>query len=161
MTALPAEPTNAEPSVLVELLVRVEAAKRPSRKLDALLEIAARKVEAYRVLPDPKHHAVWTPMHGLNGAVESQGCRYAAEAFTASLDAAMALCERVLPGWRRQINEDAPGKWYAGLLMPGFKRARLAGYGSERNMKTPALALISAMLKAKIAQAASPTERAV
>lgn len=70
---------------------------------------------------------------------------------TSSLDAALALCERVLPGWRRQLSEDGPSAWWASVLMPDPKKPGLAGYCCDTR-PSPALALLAAMLKALIAK---------
>lgn len=142
---------QAQTPDLKALVERVEKLTKPDRKTDALIEIVARKIEAYRVLPDPKTHAVWRPMRGLAGAVESQGTRYAAQDFTRSLDQALALCERVLPGWRRQFNEDGESAWWASVLLPDVSVGRPAGYCTNASLPTPALALLSAMLRALIA----------
>jgi hypothetical protein len=73
--------------------------------------------------------------------------------YTASLDAALALCERVLPGesWGLQNNDrgqrlEPHHKFWAaiGLYEPGGK---YQGSGA-----TPAIALLAALLKALISQ---------
>jgi hypothetical protein len=63
-------------------------------------------------------------------------------AFSRSLDAALALAERVLPGWTRGVDEQNNGRWKAGV----FDRASLAHFATEA--PTPALALCIAVLKA-------------
>lgn len=72
--------------------------------------------------------------------------------FTASLDAALALCERVLPGWTMVMDGSAPDlgtDWE--LFQPnpplGEVKARIMGTHNDRT-----LALLAAMLKALIAK---------
>ena len=67
-------------------------------------------------------------------------------AYTASVDAALALVERVLPGWQRIIGEhDRVGQnvqWRATLIQP-------PGHGVVAAWApTPALALVLALLRA-------------
>lgn len=64
-------------------------------------------------------------------------------AYTASLDATLELCARVLPGWMLTLAQ-YDGFWQAQFCGRAGKRFR--EFGSEG--KTPALALLSAMLTA-------------
>lgn len=77
-----------------------------------------------------------------------------APAFTASLDAAVALCERVLPGWKKHM-------WDAGVfgsilptaavLEPDFVRKSIKGepyIKVDGEGPTPAIALLIAILTA-------------
>jgi hypothetical protein len=72
-------------------------------------------------------------------------------AYTASLDAAVALCERVLPGWSGDIDIGKPiadsGKVGARLFPPGDGWQNYSGVGP-----TPAIALLIAILTAKEAR---------
>ena len=82
---------------LAGLIERLEKATGPDREIDALIEIEARRQEAYRVGLNDDQRAKWKPV-GSNGEVEEGGTRYHSPKFTASLDATVALIERVLPG---------------------------------------------------------------
>lgn len=66
---------------------------------------------------------------------------------TASLDATVALCERVLPGWSGDIDIGKPiadsGKVGASLFPPGDGWQNYSGVGP-----TPAIALLIAILTA-------------
>lgn len=71
--------------------------------------------------------------------------------FTVSLEAAVALVERVLPGWRWIVDGDGNA-----TLLPG----RLPGEPVEHvHASTPAIALVLALLRAKAqGEARDPTE---
>lgn len=129
---------------LQSLLERVEKAEGASSELDEAVALA---------LCDEHRFAQ------LAGATDGVGCmmyRYGHHAFhsalrvTASLDAALALVERVLPGWAVDITR---------FSRTGLGRARLwQNYDGLREYccdraATPALALLAAMLKALISQA--------
>lgn len=119
-------------AALPDLLRRVEAAKGADREL---------------------HYLIWGALQGVRQSVPADlgfyrgSLRYpdwevGGPSVTASLDAALALCERTLPGW----------EWARGMdgEMVLFK-----GYWTDRHVgraKTPALALLSALLRALIAQ---------
>lgn len=140
---------------LADLLARVEGARGPDRELDALIWLACGL--------DP---VCGSPMSGETRAgrfkfrpgqplsllvakypkfidLAAVACQPAH--VTTSLDAAVALAERVLPGFdadiniRRSDDEDmAAYLWPSGTYIGGY-----GGHG-----KTPALALLAAMLRA-------------
>lgn len=119
---------------LQDLLERVERARGPDRELDVAI--------AERLYPEictpsrrGSHHdePVWQTRDGL----------VRCECYTASVDAALALIEKVLPGlW-----------WNVGICSanPLTYSADLAD-GTERPGATPALALCAALLAALIEQ---------
>lgn len=81
---------------LSELLERVKAATGPDRELDGAIEVMARRFDAYRAGLDDTTRAHWKH----NGSTVYDGnTGYVAANFTASIDAALALVERCLPGW--------------------------------------------------------------
>lgn len=113
---------------LTAFLARLEAAEGPNRVLDA-------DIKRYLAPTERGYNQVSPP-------------------YTASLDAALALCERVLPksGWGLQSNTKGqrgqPRDCFwatVGMYEPG----RYDGAAS-----TPALALLSALLRALIANEA-------
>lgn len=61
--------------------------------------------------------------------------------FSSSLDAAVALCEKILPGWEWYVN----GSGHAGV------RETVYDMNFPGDAKTPALALLAALLRAMIA----------
>jgi hypothetical protein len=103
---------------LSELRERLENAEKPSRDLD---------VQIYRAIVLQNNYAVDF------------------KAFTKSLDAAIALVERALPGWEWDIGTyaDCHRKGYfASLVEDGFEEDGEQVFGA-----TPALALCVALLK--------------
>lgn len=74
--------------------------------------------------------------------------------FTSSLDAAVALCERVLPGWGVEVLASDRDNWRA-AVWPWISSR---GTRDERGFNysyapTPALALCLAVVRAKLAEA--------
>jgi hypothetical protein len=130
------------------LIERLSVAEVGSRELDAHVEVAVRRVEASRVLPNPATWAKWEPCR--DGYVQDPHTRYASNPVTTSLDAALALAERVLPGWAWEIRTDlagasvqaAPSWWLEGLAAPDEGGVSVDG-------KTSALAVCLGVLKAK------------
>lgn len=136
-----------------ELIERLEKATGPDREIDALLwahfdnrvvriaygEVIARKRDS---LDDVRLGFVDpTPLrsnfYGWDG-----------EAYTASIDAALALVERVLPGWGYFLRHDSDSGYVAALVYPDAFRVT-PGATNGANMAT---ALCLALLRA------SPTE---
>lgn len=128
-----------------DLLERVKAATGPDRELDAEIEVAARWLEAARIGIKPEYRAPWRANRA--GMVGDGHIDYLAPTFTASLDAALALVERVLPvcGW-------AVGKSPSGI---GWARC-IKPYQAEFYCEAPTspLALLTALLTAKIEEGA-------
>jgi hypothetical protein len=90
------------------------------------------------------------PDRDLDAALE---CAFEAwgriPAFTGSIDAALALVERVLPGWGYTIEAAMPGLGVSVHLWPPRPTV---DEGEEGEGPTPALALILALINALIAQ---------
>lgn len=57
-------------------------------------------------------------MHYDAATWSGNGKSWSAPFFTASVDAAIALAERVLPGWKRSFFENFNGKWIARVCSP-------------------------------------------
>lgn len=118
------------------LLKRVEAASGPDRELDDALSRALSGVKGAETDHWYDFWGVWT----------SAGTT---PHYTASLDAAIALCEKVLPDHRWIIDSDLDrGPRYAAQVkvrgQNWSERPRHFGY-------SPALALLAAILKATAA----------
>ncbi len=128
-----------------ELIERVEGATGPDRELDAAI---CRHTRHTAEQPDGS----W--LETFDG-----GYRHTINppALTASLDAALALCERVLPeawpGFQRNRVTDPARAWSAWLEI--FPEGAKDYDTYDFNAPTPALALILAMLQAL--QAKDPT----
>lgn len=151
----------ANREALQDLLRRVESATGADRELDALLHLICheRRVvwwegnNLYSRHPsEPSGHR-W-----IEGCIDPgeanrnwQAKDYRHPAYTASLDAALALVGTALPGWRLKLAQTVDGAWRADLLSPTIG-ARPAGYSSPLTTAPP-LALCAALLRAKIAEA--------
>lgn len=128
----------ANHEALQDLLRRVESAAGPSIDLNA----------------DILRSFGWTMAGGH--VFDPDGLReFSVPLPVASLDAALALVERVLPGWEFAIeverSTDGPTIWRVEMGDP------LRGWQSEA--PTPALALCIALLRALIARSAKPLGR--
>lgn len=110
--------TTYDLTTLRDLLVRVEAATGPDWELDYGL---------FRAFAIPGRSNDWNPSAG--------------NMFTSSIDAAVALIERVLPHSLIGLSNDRTEGWTAKVRLSCGKR-----------MPDPALALLSALLKALIAR---------
>lgn len=124
---------------LPDLLARVEGATGADREIDSLLW--------YKLIFDPE---LAKPGYGW---MKTPGIGHSAPAFTASLDQALALCSRVLPGWHVQVETHPPCKpnplgladatvWESDLDRPYYMAS----------LPTAPLSLLAAMLDALIAQ---------
>lgn len=124
---------------LRSLLAKVEGASGPSRALDGEVEVAVRWIEAARCGLKPEHRAKWRS--NAAGMVGDGFTEYMAEPYTASLDASLALVERVLPGAEYMI-----GRRYAQIDLADQSPTYWA------HTETAPLATCAALLKALIAQ---------
>ncbi|WP_447910535.1 hypothetical protein [Brevundimonas bullata] len=134
---------------MLELTARLEAAEVGSRRLDGdihrlISPDALLMTDSGSVGPikrEAKREPIGT-LHSVPGEVIAD-C-IGAEPYTTSLDAALALAERVLPGWRAQMLQHT-GYWRAHLAAPD---GRLDDDKTGRASEAP-LALCIAILKAK------------
>lgn len=122
---------------LPTLIARVEALSGPDREVDGLV------AQAFGEIPsDARWDDCW--FSGHYGAYKFHD---PAE-YTASLDAVVALAERVLPGWRWGIMT-AVGPWSrGGAFMATLDCPESSGFGMNARdaHTTPALALLLALL---------------
>lgn len=124
---------------LSKLIRRVEAATAGDREIDRLMALAASGATEDR--------SETGELRGYykGGSWVSIG---PIEPVTTSLDAALSLVERCLPGWRVAFNsdDDRGPEWAASIKPHGEK------WPAFEFAPTPALALLLAMLKALEAQ---------
>lgn len=121
-----------------ELIGKLEAAEVGSPDLDALVHVAvANDPNTYVVEPSPD--SIFSHQPGWYRTGCDLSCK--ADPVTTSLDAALALAERVVPGcsWCAETHGRKP---FANVCLSDE-----IGFGSEAS--TPALALTIAILKAQ------------
>lgn len=144
------------------LIEKLEAAEGPSRELDAEVAVALAGWE-WHGGGEPREFQRFAghwkkPGEEGYGTLEGQLCKCAESGnsepppYTSSLDAAVALVERLLPGaWREtsgpraylNIPKAVPNYWRATVQPWGPKNANTAGWGA-----TEPLAILAALLKA-------------
>lgn len=126
---------------LRELLERVEKATGPSRYLDAAVHSAfgSSSVRIDRAEPG------WVHEEGVG--------TFKVERVTASLDASIALVERMLPGWQMLWRTDAEKGAFANIAKPGEHEWQHGVDAFNAYASKPPLAILSALLRALISQA--------
>ena len=132
---------------LTDLLERVEGATGADREIDALFVAVLNNAQLRPYPPSddfgPKNRWQFWSLDGAHFLGNEGTPKFKVEPITASLDAALALLARVLPGRvvRLSISERVSTAQLTSPLRDD--RARHAG-------STPALALLSAMLRAML-----------
>lgn len=131
----------SQAKIPTELVARLEVASGPDRQIDRQIAKAI----------DPtiwKRATNWAsmPCGAPPETIERDAIRWV-PAYTESLDAALALAERVLPGWGFFLRKDNDG-CNCGLVYPEASFVT-PGCGTS---PTPALALCIAILKAAISE---------
>lgn len=124
------------------LIARLEAVETGSAELDYLIDEA---------LSEWRNIGGGFAVHKVTGERRRNSFDYSAPV-TASLDAALALAERVLPGWVYQIDVQSDLSWVLAApdwWAPALAQGPEARGGQSSVAKTPALALCIAILKAK------------
>ena len=146
--------TILDRTALESLLARVTACDGPDREVDGQIALAFGLPQAF--FAQFSKDIDGNPWRGFSN-VDGPSCfggtpkwggggrGWVAEAYTASIDAALALVGCVLPGWQWMLR----GGW-AKLWMPN---GRPPGNDFDAHAATPALALCAALLKALVAQA--------
>lgn len=146
---------------LQDLLTRVEQAQEGSRELDAEIAVALRYGgERYPNKP----LGTFSPGHvQADLGRDGWSVGWTVPAFTTSLDAALALIERKLPGWWWEVAHGTAhkgaGPYWASVYNNETLAATFDGTPDEAPGKTPALALVAALLRALSSQETKETER--
>lgn len=121
---------------LSELIARVEGATGADRDLNADL------LKAFGWFVD-----------SAGNAIDHEGRRaFTVPDLTASLDAALALAERVLPGWWPRV--ECFGEWWEAGVSNDDGRCPTPQTNCIATAPTPALALVLAVLRGKMASVA-------
>jgi hypothetical protein len=137
---------SARVTDLLDLKRRIEEAKGPDRELDCLIAVA---LAGFKTEP-PRYEGAGVrycqPMEDGRYAVPGNAPDMLVRDYTRSIDVALALVERVLPGYRPEFGKWDHG-WEASLWEP-------PEYNIAEGVvaPTPALALILALVNALIAQ---------
>jgi len=136
-------------SQLEELLERIRAAKGADREIDG--DIAA----AFEIAPShlPRVTDVGRSWLWADFVPPDDWETWEAPAFTASIDAALALVERVLPGWRLTLRQMS-SQWRATMMDAGCSPGMtlMLGFSTAEFAPTAPLAILAALLSALIAQ---------
>jgi hypothetical protein len=141
-------------SDLPALLERVKAAKGPDRELDVML------ADVLDVEPDPPLSCTfrqYVRLHSSPAKVAENANSHhnilntALPRYTASIDAALALVERKLPGTMRAVGSMEFGP-FCRLVVPNDDGGFIDGYHEVLDAKTEPLAIIAALLTALIAK---------
>lgn len=133
---------------LHELLERLEKAEGPDREIDALIVVCFRVTDNLAPWVD-KNFPVWRARS--DGHVEvvhnagEGGVNWKPESYTASLDAVIALVEKM--GWSVHFLHFSPKRQNAAICK--FNRS---DHGYEAEAKTMPIATLTAMVKALIAE---------
>lgn len=135
----------------IELLTRLRAATGPDRELDADIERAFFVGAELDAAPwEYRGKGFWIDLSEIDGFNTVD-----ARKFTESIDAAVALAERALPGWKWLVSSsdlinECEGLSYASVWLPE------ADEGNPAKAPTPALALCIAIVEALEARARIP-----
>ncbi len=149
--------TATDPATLSALLERVEQATGADREIDGLIAQTFGELspDAYWMSRNVygEETAQW-----VTGGYGGYGFPYVDE-YTASVDAALELVGRVCPGWFWSVEwcdrsgyGDGPVMALAQVAPPKEWRKLMPNHGGVAWANTPALALLAALLRAKIAE---------
>jgi len=138
---------------LTALLERVRSATGPDRYADCHLWVIAQGGDArMHVCDSSMQDFVWE--RGIDGFWVRSVVKFrAVPKYTASIDAALALTERVLPGWSIEQVGWGNGLVFASVGNYGEGENYMAGLGDA---PTAPLAILAATLSALIAKDAQP-----
>jgi hypothetical protein len=141
---------------LEDLIERVEGATGASREIDWLISEHLGDVPEHRVIEigwdyvwhrRPGEYTLWKALDGEGRSVT----HWSPPAVTASLDAVLALCERVLSGAQWDLERDAGATVVsAAVYGPEPLHGFPARYWAVK--ETAALALLSALLRALLSK---------
>lgn len=153
-------------STLTALRDRVAAATGPDRELDAEIDAALFGGRASHTFTEGTPAANLRRSYDLGtvfdhsdpltngGHVLSKQTRHSTK-ITASIDAALALVERELPGWKPKVAQEDENLWRVHLGHGSFHPTRRPDGGSSHAAgPTAALSILLALLAAKIARTA-------
>lgn len=135
----------ADIAALRELKAKVNAATGPDRELDAQLSV-------HFGLMSAEHAEYWLEwIAGLGGSCDAP---VPPSPLTASMDAAVALVERVLPGWSWEARRSGTGDSGQAMVWNPMTQPGTTQWESFRvtGCASPSLAILSALLAALAAK---------
>ena len=153
---------SAPKTDLSTLLERVRGASEGDRELDADL---ARFVLGLNVWEEPvmdfhtgRSERTTPVMSATHDGSETHRFFDGIPEWTSGLDAALALCERVLPGWSWAVFSRSydRGLYLGGPAAAVTRPVSSVLFENMTRAKTPALALCAVILSAKIAEQENP-----
>lgn len=126
---------------LPSLLTRVEQGEGADRELDAEVGVSVGRLSA-------------TLLIGDGVVTEQRQVPHRCPPFTTSLDACVALAERVLPGWDVTWNSARKKGFHDFLVIKLHEAGEKLFYppGFQGRAKSPARALLAAIIRAKMAE---------
>lgn len=136
---------------LTALIARVERLEGPDREVDCLVDALVRLRGPFVIVGPPTYDP---PRFFCNPNPEIDWIGYdllnVSPHVTASLDAVVALAERVLPGWRWGVMTAVGPESRRGPFMATLDCPESSGFGMNARdaHATPALALLLALLRA-------------
>jgi hypothetical protein len=130
---------------MTDLLTALQSAERGSRELDAKIAVYFGDRGAVSIVENDPRTSIFSHQPGWCRNDENVSIR--AGDYTTSIDAALALVERVLPGWWPSVAQVGPGKWSADIYDPSDTRSL-----SPTHAPIPPLALVIALVRAKEAR---------
>ncbi|SOC45718.1 hypothetical protein SAMN05892877_117107 [Rhizobium subbaraonis] len=132
---------------LDELIERLEKAEGPDRELDSRIWLETSPGVTRSVQHVVSATGAWPP-YDIDETRDETGRLITVPSFTASLDAAVELAERVLPGCRWGVTQgDTPEDDFQGNVWPGVQPYQ-ADFDVFGYHKSAPLALCLAILKA-------------
>lgn len=133
---------------LTTLIAKLEAATGPDRELDAEIWLET-SPGATRNLIEVKSGTGQWPPYTIDETRDASGLLIVVPSFTASIDAAVALAERVLPGWSISIGKSVHYGYWLGRTSE-VVNGDIISFEAEHS--TPSIALVIAILLAKKAE---------
>jgi len=140
-------------SQIAELIKRVEGLTGPDRETDArvwcLLNPGTVYKDHFEAYGRPRQTQVQYTEPPKRTRLVTGGHRPHADDWTASIDAVVALIERVLPGWRieARIGQWPPHEPRRTVLWNNDTKQQSSVFGYSADAPTPALALLLALLR--------------
>lgn len=137
-----------------DILARLKSATGPDREIDAMIWRAAAADEkwvAYKAVKRPAFMSTddWRFHDGwFVGRKTEDDFPERLEIFTASIDAALALVERMLPGWMLKLVKNPIPGWYSCLVDQNFNCSFSNYYDGEERPQDAPIAILTALFTA-------------